>query len=93
MLSAILSNRTLLFSFVERMDKNEKKQHAINKIQATPVTSSILDSSLTFDIFSEVKTTKQNPNKLEEVFNMCDELLRFISQMYLLFFVLLKNDL
>ena len=69
-LSAILSYRTLFFSFVERMDKNEKKQHAINKIQATPVTSSILDSSLTFDILSEVNTTKQNPNKLEEVFNM-----------------------
>ncbi len=70
MLSAILSNRTLFFSFVERMDKNEKKQHVINKIQATPVTSSILDSSLTFDILSEVNTTKQNPNKLEDVFNM-----------------------
>ena len=50
-----------------RIDKKEKRLHTISRTQATPVTSSIIDNSLYFDIFSEVKTTKQNPNKLEDV--------------------------
>ncbi len=52
---------------VERTDKNEKMQLVIRKIQATPVNSSIFVSLSYFDIFKDVNTTRQNPNKLDEV--------------------------
>jgi len=74
-LSAILSYLNANFSLVVRIDKKEKKQLDIKKIQATPVISSILETSLSFDILSEVKTTRQKPNKLDEVFKMCCDLL------------------
>lgn len=56
------------------MDKNEKMLLTIKKIVPIPVSSSIMDTSLYFDILREVNTTKQNPNKLEEVFKMCSDL-------------------
>jgi hypothetical protein len=57
------------------MDKNERMLLTIKKIVPTPVSSSMIDTALYFDILREVKTTKQNPNKLEEVFKMCSDLL------------------
>ena len=70
-LSAISSKKYVNLSFVVRMDKNENKLHVINKIQATPVNSSILVTRSYLDIFREVNTTRQNPNRLEEVFKIC----------------------
>ena len=66
------------------MDKNERMLLAIKKIVPTPVSSSMIDTELYFDILREVKTTRQNPNKLEEVFKMCSDLLLAIK------FLLLK---
>ena len=57
------------------MDKNERMLLTIKKIVPTPVSSSMIDTELYFDILREVKTTRQNPNKLEEVFKMCSDLL------------------
>jgi len=73
-LSAIFSQRMLYSSFCERMDKKENKLLAASIMHATPVNSSIMDTSLYFDIFSVVKTMRQKPNKLEEVVNICCEL-------------------
>lgn len=61
------------------MDKNEKMLLTIKKIVPTPVSSSIIDTSLYLDILREVNTTKQNPNKLEEVFKICSDLLLAIK--------------
>ena len=63
------------FSLPVRIDKNEKILLTIKKIVPIPVSSSIIDTSLYFDILSEVNTTRQNPNKLEEVFKICSDLL------------------
>ena len=54
-----------------RIDKNDNKLHVINKIQATPVNSSIFVNWSYFEILSDVNTTRQNPKRLEEVFNIC----------------------
>jgi hypothetical protein len=70
-LSAIFSNLISNCSFDVRIDKKENMQLAINKIHATPVISSILDTSPNFEILSEVNTTRQNPNKLEDVLRIC----------------------
>ncbi len=40
-----------------------------------PVNSSIIDTELYFDILREVNTTRQNPNRLEDVFKICSDLL------------------
>jgi hypothetical protein len=77
--SAIFSLRTDKFSLLERIDKNERIALAIKKIVPIPVNSSIIETALYFDILREVKTTKQNPNKLEEVFKMCSDLLLAIK--------------
>ena len=53
-------------------------QLTINKIAATPVNSSIIVLSLNLDILREVKTTRQNPNKLDDVFSIWDDLLSVI---------------
>lgn len=60
------------------MDKKEKIQLEIKKIHAIPVISSILDTSLNFDILSEVRTIRQNPNKLDDVLKICCDLLTVI---------------
>ena len=69
-LSAILSSLLLLLSSVALIDKKEKKQLVVRKIQVTPVNSSIKDTSLNLVIFNEVKTTRQKPSKLDEVFRI-----------------------
>ncbi len=77
--SATLSKRKLKLSFKVRIDRNEIKLQDINKIDAIPVHSSINVTSLNFDIFSEVKTIRQNPNKLDDVFRIWDDLLFVIN--------------
>ena len=61
------------------MDKNERILLTIKKIVPIPVSSSMIDIALYFDILREVKTTRQNPNKLEEVFKICSDLLLAIE--------------
>lgn len=62
-----------------RIDKKERIQLTINKIAAIPVNSSIMVTSLNLYILREVRTTRQNPNKLEDVFKICDDLLFAIN--------------
>ena len=69
-LSAINSYLIKELGLFVRMERNENRLDIINNIAATPVSSSIIDTSLYLDIFKEVNTTKQNPNKLDEVFNI-----------------------
>lgn len=73
--SAVFSYRRFRFSLFVRRDKNENMLLVVNKIQVTPVNSSIMDTSLYLEIFNEVSTTRQNPNKLPEVFRICWALL------------------
>jgi len=87
--SAIFSYLIIESSFFARIDKKERKLLAINKIVATPVNSSIIETSLYLDIFREVKTTRQNPNKFEEVFKICPDLFSAINlYLIVIFFIL-----
>jgi hypothetical protein len=49
-------------------DKKENKQLAVNATMSTVATSSIMVLFDTFNSFSEVSTTKQIPNKLDDAF-------------------------
>ncbi len=82
-MSAIFSKERICFSLLPRIDKKENKLLPTNNIQQTPVNSSITDTSLNFDILSDVKTTRQKPNKLEEVFKICWELLLDMIDIYI----------
>lgn len=75
MLSAINSYLIKNFGLLVRMERNENRLDIINNIAATPVSSSMMDTSLYLEIFNDVNTTKQNPNKLDEVFKICEVLL------------------
>jgi hypothetical protein len=75
MLSAIFSYLIIFFSFILLIDKKEKRQLETNKIQANPVISSIIETSLYFEIFNDVKTTRQKPNKFDAVLKICGDLL------------------
>jgi len=85
-ISATFSERILNFSFSDRIDKKESMQLPINKIAATPVNSSINVDSLNLEIFREVKTTRQNPNKLDDVFSIWDDLLSVMKIIVFLLF-------
>jgi len=61
-------------------------QLTIKNILATPVDSSIRVNLSYFDILSEVKTTRQNPNKLEDVFRIWCDLLFAIGLTILFLF-------
>jgi hypothetical protein len=69
-ISAYFSYLALRLSFTVRIDKNDRKLAAVNKIDATPVNSSIIVCSLYFDILREVKTIRQKPSKFDDVFNI-----------------------
>ena len=74
-MSANCSYRKEYLSFLARMDKKERKLLVINNIVATPVNSSINVPELYLDILSEVKTTRQNPIRVEDVVRICCDLL------------------
>ena len=78
--SAIFSNLVANDSFGHLIDKNESMQLAINDIVATAVHSSIMVDCFRCKMERDVKTRKQSPNKLEEVFNMWVDL--FIADGY-----------
>ena len=53
-----------------RMDRNEHKQLVINNTNETAVISSIIVTALILKSLIDVITTKQNPRKLEDAFNI-----------------------
>jgi hypothetical protein len=53
-----------------RIDKNERRQLAMNKTIATDVSSSINVFLETLNSFKDVRTIKQIPRRLEEVFKI-----------------------
>lgn len=69
-MSAIFSNLKIKTAFALRIDKNDKKQLAKNITMAVVVNSSIIEVALSLSTFSEVKTIKQRPKRLDEVFNI-----------------------
>ena len=72
-ISAIFSSLPL-FLIEPLIDKNERIQLAINIMIAKVVSSSISVLSVMFNNLSDVSTTKQSPNKLEEAFKICGDL-------------------
>jgi hypothetical protein len=62
---------------VLRMARKDNKQLLIKMIIAKAAPSSIKDDSSSFEILTDVKTMKQNPNKLAEVFKICGDLFSF----------------
>ena len=77
-MSAIFSWRIPEFSLLARIDIKENKLLAASKIHVTPVNSSIFETSLYLDILSVVRTIRQKPKRLEDVFKMCFDLLSVI---------------
>ena len=72
-MSAIFSSLPL-FLMEPLIDKKERIQLAINMIIARVVNSSISVLPAMFNNLSDVSTTKQSPNKLEEAFKICGDL-------------------
>ena len=64
-------------------DKNEKIQLPINANIVMAVSSSIIVVSLIFNIFSEVKTTKQIPSKLDDAFKIWGDFSVFIHSEFI----------
>jgi hypothetical protein len=69
MISAVFSNRSL-FEALLFSARKENKLLAINMKMAAAVNSSMRVLPVRFNTFSEVSTTKQIPNKVEEAFRM-----------------------
>ncbi len=80
----ISAPRSNLFELVAvfRMARKDNKQLLINTMMAKAAPSSIKDDSSSFEILTEVRTMKQNPNKLAEVFKICGDLLSFSIFIY-----------
>ncbi len=70
MVSYISARRVLL-----RIERNEHKQLVMKSTNDTAVTWSMMVTALNLKSLIEVSTTKQNPRKLEEAFNICGALL------------------
>ena len=68
-ISAVFSKRSL-FPFLLLMDRNESTLLNINIKMATAVNSSISVLPSRFNNFSEVRTIKQIPSRLEDVVRM-----------------------
>ena len=63
-----------LFLIEPFIDKKERMQAAIKSMMATVVNSSIMVLPAMFNNLSDVSTTKQSPNKLEDAFKICGDL-------------------
>ncbi len=68
--SAIFSYRMLSLSLLLRIDKNDNILLTIKEMVAMAVNSSIRVVCFSFKIFNEVKTIKQSPKRLEDVFKI-----------------------
>lgn len=66
------------------MDKKERILQVINNKEAKATISSIIVCSLRLRMCNEVKTMKQNPNKLEEELSICGDLLLSIMGILLI---------
>jgi hypothetical protein len=77
-MSAMPSSLAARTSCVDRNERNDNMQLAASKTEVTPVMSSIIVAAPVLDIRMEVSTTKQNPNRLDEVLRICDDLFEFI---------------
>lgn len=71
--SATFSKRSL-FDFLLRIDRKESTLLIINMTMATEVNSSIIVFPFRLSTLKDVRTIKQNPNRLEEVFKMWGDL-------------------
>lgn len=65
-----------------RIDRNAHKQLVINSTNEMAVTSSIIVTELNLKSLIDVNTTKQNPRKLEEAFNICGALLLLFPSLF-----------
>ena len=72
-ISAMFSSLPL-FLIEPLTDKKDRIQLAINIMIAAVVSSSIIVLPEILSNLSEVSTTKQSPNKLDEAFNICGDL-------------------
>ena len=64
---------------VLRIAKKDKIQLVIKMIIASAAPSSINEDSSSLEILTDVKTIKQKPNKLAEVFKICGDLFELSS--------------
>ena len=72
--SAIFSRDAFLFPRIER---NENKQDAMNRMMAMVVISSMIVVWEIFITFKEVSRIKQIPSKLEDALSICGDLSLF----------------
>lgn len=79
-ISAIFSSLPL-FLMEPLIDRKERMQLAINNMMASVVSSSMMVLPAMFSSLSDVSTTKQSPNKLEDAFKICGDL-SFSSLMF-----------
>lgn len=77
-ISAIRSN-FVEFRLLLLIERNENKQLLIKIIIASAAPSSIKDDSSSLETLTEVKTMKQNPNKLADVFKIWGDLFSLSS--------------
>jgi hypothetical protein len=68
--SAIFSYLTANFSFLLLIARNERKLLVIKEKVATAVTSIIIGACFIFSARKDVRTIKQSPSRLDDVFNM-----------------------
>jgi len=76
--SAVRSNLVAL-AVLLLMAKKDNKQLLIKMIIAKAAPSSIKDDSCSLETLTDVKTIKQKPNKLAEVFKICGDLFELSS--------------
>jgi hypothetical protein len=79
-----------LFLILPRMDKKESMQLDMKNNMATVVSSSIIVLPEMLSTLSEVSTTKQSPNKLEEALRICGDLSLFSAAMF--FYLKIKRN-
>ena len=77
-ISAVLSN-LFEFTFLLRMARKDNKQLLMKITIAKAAPSSINVDSCSLATLTEVKTIKQKPNKLAEVFKICGDLFSLIQ--------------
>ncbi len=78
--AAIDSRCFSLFSFVDLNDAKEKIQENVKMAAIIEVSSSIINVVSRFEIWIEVITNRQNPNRFAEVPRICCEVLLAITQ-------------
>ena len=57
------------------IERNDSRQLEIKRNMDSAVHSSMIERSLSFNALSDINTTKQRPNRLDDVLSMCGDLL------------------